>query len=198
MTDIILASASQIRAELLAAAGVAVTIVPARVDEPAIRASLQAEGARPRDLADALAEAKARRVAAKAGDALVIGCDQVLEFEGSVFGKPETPDAARAQLRSLRGRTHTLHSAVVLYQSQEPIWRHLGEVRLTMRAFSDAYLEDYLARNWESVRQSVGAYKIEEEGARLFSRVDGDHFSVLGLPLFPLLGYLGDRGYVST
>lgn len=198
MTRLILASQSAIRAQLLSAAGVAAEALPARIDEDAIRAALQAEGATPRDIADALAEMKARKLAERHPDAVVIGCDQVLDFRKEAWGKPETPDAARAQLQALRGQTHRLLSAVVLYERGEPVWRHVGEVRLTMRSFSDAYLEDYLSRNWDSVRHSVGAYKLEEEGARLFSAVDGDYFTVLGLPLLPLLGYLGQRGWVAA
>lgn len=198
MPRLILASQSQIRVQLLAAAGVPVDALPARIDEDAIRAALDAEGATPRDIADALAEMKARKLAERHPDAVVIGCDQVLDFQKQVWGKPETPDAARTQLQALRGQTHRLLSAVVLYDSGKPVWRHVGEVRLTMRLFSDAYLDDYLTRNWDSARHSVGAYKLEEEGARLFSAVNGDYFTVLGLPLLPLLGYLGQRGWIAA
>ena len=195
---LILASASTIRADLLRASGVAVTTRPARIDEAAIRQALRGETASPRDVADALAEMKARKIAEREPDACVIGCDQVLEQRGVIYAKPDSPDAARAQLVALRGQTHRLLSAVVVYDKAEPVWRHVGEVRLTMRAFSDAFLEDYIARNWESIHDSVGAYKLEEEGVRLFSRVEGDYFSVLGLPLVALLGFLGDRGLIAS
>ncbi len=195
---LILASASTIRGQLLRAAGLEVTQQPARVDEESMRASLEASAARPRDIADALAEMKALKLGERHPDACVIGADQVLELEGRIFSKPVSPDAARAQLRALRGRTHLLHSAVVLYHEARPIWRHVAEARLTMRDFSDDYLEAYLARNWDSARHSVGCYKIEEEGIRLFSRIDGDHFTVLGLPLLPLLSYLSDRQFIPT
>lgn len=195
---LILASASPVRLSLLRAAGVEAEARPVAVDEEMIRQSLEAEGAHPRDIADTLAEMKARKRADKDPDALVLGCDQVLEFDRRAWGKAETPDAARAQLQALRGQTHRLLSAAVVYDRGEPVWRHVGEVRLTMRSFSDAYLDSYLSRNWSSVRHAVGCYKLEEEGARLFSRIDGDYFTVLGLPLLPLLGWLADRGTIAS
>lgn len=193
---IVLASASEIRLTLLQAANVAASARPARIDEESIRASLEAEGASPRDLADTLAEMKARKIAEKDPSALVLGCDQVLEMKGRVFAKPETPEVARAQLLDLRGQTHKLLSAAVLYENAKPVWRFVGEARLTMRDFSDAYLDDYLSRNWDSIRHAVGCYKLEEEGVRLFSSIQGDHFTILGLPLMPLLSYLGVRGFI--
>ena len=195
---LLLASASSRRPQLLRNAGLVVTAEPARIDEDSIRQSLEAEQAKPRDIADALAELKAEKLANRHSTALVLGCDQVLAFQGRVFGKPETPDAARAQLTALRGQTHHLISALVLYDETKPIWRHISEAKLQMRDISDAYLEEYLARNWQSARHSVGAYKLEEEGVRLFSAIQGDYFTILGLPLLPLLDYLGARGFIQT
>lgn len=195
---LILASQSSIRLQLLRQAGLTVEAVAARVDEESIRLSLEGEGASPRDIADTLAEMKARKVAERFPSDVVMGCDQVLSFQRQVWGKPETPDAAKAQLLALRGQTHKLLSAIVLYETGKPVWRHLGEVRLTMRNFSDDWLAGYVARNWDSIRHAVGAYKLEEEGVRLFERVEGDYFTVLGLPLLPLLSYLGLRGFIPS
>ncbi|MDR9427893.1 MAG: nucleoside triphosphate pyrophosphatase [Salibaculum sp.] len=196
--DLILASASQIRSRLLGAAAVPHESIPARIDEDSLRASMIQEDAKARDIADALAEMKARKVSQKYPEALVLGCDQVLAHDNALLSKPETPQEARTQLAALRGTTHQLLSAAVLYQDAEPLWRHIGVARLTMRSFSDAYLDDYITRNWDSIRWSVGGYKIEEEGIRLFSNIAGDHFTVQGLPLIELLSYLTLRGTLPT
>ncbi len=194
---LILASGSEIRATLLRNAGLGVEISPARIDEAMIKAAMLEEGAPPRDIADALAEHKARRVSAKRKDALVLGCDQVAAVDGQLLSKPETPSDAQTQLHQLSGRTHKLLSAAVICKAGQPIWRHVAVVRLTMRKLSDAYVEDYVSRNWASIRHSVGGYKLEEEGVRLFTRIDGDYFAVLGLPLTELLSYLIDRGELA-
>ncbi|MBV1868927.1 MAG: Maf family nucleotide pyrophosphatase [Marinosulfonomonas sp.] len=191
---IILASGSEIRQLLLRNAGVSFDVQVARVDEEAIKAAMIAEKAPANDIADALAEAKARKVSQKMPGALVIGCDQVLECGGAILSKPENRDMARAQLDQLNDSSHKLLSAAVIYMDGQPQWRHVGTARLTMRNASDGYLDDYLARNWDSIQTSVGCYKLEEEGVRLFSRIEGDYFTVLGLPLTELLGYLTVRG----
>lgn len=199
MTDrIILASGSETRQALLRNAGVKFETSIARIDEQSIRAALEAENASPRDIADALAEFKAQKVAMKAPDALVIGCDQTLDLDGKVLSKPTSSAAAIEQLHGLRGKTHKLFSAVVIYENAKPIWRHVGRVDLEMRDLSDGYIENYVDRNWQSIRHSVGSYKLEEEGARLFSRIGGDYFVVLGLPLLELLSYLSKRGILET
>lgn len=195
---LLLASASEIRLHLLRNAGIEVTALPARIDETVIRHSLEAESAKPHDIADALAEMKARKLADKHPEALVLGCDQVLAFGDRIYGKPETLDEARAQLFAFRGQTHQLISAIVLYDAGRPIWRHISRARLTMYRASDHYIDAYLARNWHSIRHSVGAYKLEEEGIRLFSAIEGDYFTILGLPLLPLISYLGTRGFIAT
>ena len=198
MSDLVLASASVIRHQLLQNAGLQVLAHPAHIDESALRASLSADSATPRDIADALADAKARKIALRFPTSLVLGCDQVLAFQGSVSSKPETPEDARQQLQSLRARTHDLHSALVLYHNASPVWRHISTASLTMRPFSDAFLDAYLTRQWPAVAQSVGAYQLESEGIRLFSAIDGDYFTILGLPLLPLLNYLTLRGFIPS
>ncbi|WP_424832135.1 Maf family protein [Ruegeria sp.] len=194
---IVLASGSEIRAQLLRNAGVPFTVQIARVDEDTAKRALLAEDAAPRDIADTLAEMKARKVSDKSPGAMVLGCDQVLDFEGRLLSKPETPEDALAQLKAMRGQRHMLLSAAVVYQNGEPIWRHVGQVRLRMRMSSDAYLRDYVSRNWDSIRHAVGAYKLEEEGVRLFATIDGDYFNVLGMPLLELLNFLAVKGVID-
>lgn len=191
---IILASGSSIRSQLLWQAKVAHEVQIARVDEQMIKSSLIAEGAPPRDIADALAELKASKISEKNPDALVIGCDQVLEHSGALLSKPASRQEAITQLQMLRADRHTLLSAAVIYQGGKPQWRNVGVVRLIMRDASDAYITDYVDRNWDSIRHAVGSYKLEEEGVRLFARVDGDYFNVLGMPLLEILNYLTLRG----
>ena len=193
-TPLILASSSAIRQSLLRNAGLAFETATPRVDEESVRAALLAEGAKPRDIADALAELKATKISARHPAALVIGCDQVLDLGGTLLSKPETVDEARAQLSAMRGKRHDLLSAVVICQAGRPLWRHIGTARMTVRPFSDDWLDGYLSRNWPDIAESVGAYKLEAEGVRLVSRVDGDYFTVPGLPLLDLLSFLTLRG----
>lgn len=195
---IILASTSKIRSKLLDSAGVSHDVVASRIDEDSVKKALEAEGAPPRDIADTLAEMKARKIAEKGQGGLVIGCDQVLSLKGKILSKPKTIEDARGQLNALRGETHQLLSAAVIYEDLKPVWRHVGVARLSMRDFSDDYCDDYLARNWDSIRWSVGGYKIEEEGIRLFRMVQGDTFTIQGLPLLELLSYLTLRGTLPT
>lgn len=194
MKTLILASASEIRAKLLRDAGVSVETVVARVDEHSIKASMLADGAHARDVADALAEMKARRVAMKHPEALVLGADQVLVCDGKLYDKPTSGKSAREQLQSLRGKTHELLSAAVIFEDGAPVWRHIGRAQLVMRSFSEAFLDEYVEQQGDDLLTTVGAYKLESVGAQLFTQVQGDYFSVLGLPLLEVLGFLRTRG----
>lgn len=167
---------------------------PADVDESAIKACMTGTAA---DLALSLAEAKARAVAPRHPGAAVIGADQVLESGDGVLDKPGSADEARRHLISLRGRAHRLLSAVCVVSDDEVLWRHVESASLTMRAFSDVFLDDYLKRAGADTWQSVGAYHLEGLGAQLFERVEGDHFTIQGLPLLPLLGFLRQRGLLA-
>lgn len=196
---LVLASASPARQAMLAAAGLAFVADPARIDEAALRASLGAAAARPRDIADALAEAKAVKISRRNPGALVLGADQVLATgDGRLHGKPESRAAARDQLLALRGRPHELLSAAVIAEDGAPVWRHVGRARLVMRDFGEDFLEAYLDAEGDAVLGSAGAYRIEGRGVQLFSRVEGSHFVILGLPLLEILDYLRLREICPT
>lgn len=182
---------------MLRAAGLEFDVVAPRVDEGTVRESLAANGASPRDIADALAELKASRISGFAEGALVLGSDQVLEFEGAAVGKSASPQEAQALLTRLSGTRHALHSAAVIFEDGRPVWRHVSTARMHMHQLSSSYIDAYVVRNWDSIRSSVGGYKIEEEGIRLFQRVEGSHFTVLGLPLLEVLAYLRLRGVIE-
>ena len=195
---LILASGSEIRARILANAGLQVQIVRPRVDENALREGMLLEKASPRDIADALAEVKALKISLKYPDAYVLGCDQILDYQKKILTKPENIEQAREQIALLSENTHRLSSAAVLYHQGSPIWRHVGKASLTMRRLSDTYIDKYVERNWPDISTSVGGYKIESEGIRLFSRIEGDYFTILGLPLLELLSYLMMKGVIDT
>lgn len=193
--SLILASGSAIRRKVLEAAGVAFEVDVPRVDEEAAKASLRRDGLKPRDQADALAALKALSVSQRR-EGLVIGADQMLAIEGETLDKPKDRAEARSHLMRMRGKSHELLCAAVIARGGEVIWRHIETPRLRMRQFSDAFLEDYLDRGGDALLSSVGAYQLEGLGAHLFERVDGDYFSVLGLPLLPLLAFLREQGAV--
>ncbi len=196
MSEVVLASTSPSRRALLEGAGVVFTARSPGVDEATAKAALLGEGLGPRDIADALAELKAVRI--RAGDGLVIGADQTLDLDGELIDKAETLDEARERLKRLRGRPHKLHSGVVVAQAGQPIWREVSTATLWMRPFSDAFLEDYLAREGESLLGSVGCYRLEDVGVQLFSRIEGDYFTILGLPMLGLLDLLRRHGALTT
>jgi septum formation protein len=184
-----LASTSSARRALLAAAGVTFEAVSPGVDEDSAKAALAAEGLTPRDLADALAEMKALKVSGRR-PGLVIGADQTLDLDGQAVDKAPTLAIARERLLALRGRRHKLHSAVVVALDGRPIWREVSSATLTVRPFSDAFLDAYLAAEGEALLWAVGCYRLEGMGAQLFERIDGDYFTILGLPLLGLLDLL--------
>jgi septum formation protein len=195
---LVLASASPARRAVLAGAGLRFEALPAAVDEAEIKAAAQAEGIPPADAALMLADAKAERIARRDPEALVIGCDQLLVCEGTWFDKPADLVAARAQLQALRGRTHELVTAVVCHRHGGRVWQHVAVPRMTMREFSDAFLDAYLAAEGEVLTQSVGAYRLEGPGAQLFARIQGDQPAILGLPLLPLLAFLRQHGVLPS
>lgn len=192
--SVVLASTSRTRATLLQAAGVRFEAVAPGVDEDAAKAGFAADGLRPRDVADALAELKALKVSARHPDALVIGCDQTGELEGRLLDKPADAGAGRGRLLELRGRTHSLHSAVVVARGGAAIWRQVASARLTVRDFSQAFLNAHVAEAGEALTSSPTAYWYEGVGVQLFSRVEGDHATILGLPLLGLLDLLRRHG----
>lgn len=198
MKQIVLASQSSARRRMLEAAGVVFECRAAAVDEAAIIESMRTERAGGRNIADCLAELKALRVSRSDPAAWVIGADQVLSADGDIFEKPGTVEGARRQLKQLRGKQHILHSAVCVAQNGQVIWRHVGEVKMTMRPFSDAFLETYLVDAGGDILGSVGAYHVESLGIQLFSKIDGDIFTVQGLPLLALLDFLRLHDLVRT
>lgn len=191
---IVLASGSETRAKLLRQAGLAVTVVPPGVDESEIKLALRAAGSAAADVAIDLAEAKAVSVSQRYSGALVIGADQMLDCDGTWFDKPVDRAAAADSLRRLRGRRHSLVSAVAVFLDGAHLWHKVDSVSMRMRSFSDDFLESYLDEAGDSVLGSVGAYQLEGLGAQLFDGVEGDYFTVLGLPLLPLLEFLRQRG----
>ena len=200
--SLILASGSAVRQKLLADAGLAFTAEDSRVDEDAIKAGFadgeeDAETATDR-LALKLAEAKALAVSAKHGNALVIGADQILSCEGRRYDKPKSMAEARANLLAFRGHPHILHSGLVLVKDGVAVWNLTARATLTMRAFSEDFLDAYLEEAGERVMKSVGCYQLEGPGVQLFEKIEGDYFSILGLPMLPLLDELRRHGVVKS
>jgi septum formation protein len=195
---LILASRSEARQAMLRQAGLAFQALPANVDEGAVKASMRAEGATPAQAAAALALLKAQRISSRAGDALVIGADQILVCDERWFDKPADRADAEAQLRALRGRAHMLATAAVVARNGARLWGHVEQPRLVMRAFSDAALAAHLDAMGDAVTGTVGGYMLEGASIGLFAKVEGDWFSMLGMPLLPLLGFLRQHGAIAA
>jgi|SRR6266571_4210742 len=195
-SPLVLASQSAVRRTLLETAGIPVEVRPADLDERSIERAAAAD--QPSAIATHLARTKARAVAHTRPGCLVVGADQVLALDGRRFSKPADRPAAAGQLRALAGRTHELHCAVAVARDDTIAFEHVGVARLTMRSFSDGFLESYLERAGSAVTASVGAYQLESLGIQLFDRIEGDHFTILGLPLMPLLAYLRREGSLAA
>jgi septum formation protein len=195
---VVLASASRARAELLRGAGLAIDIDPANVDEDAVKESLRAEGAGADRVAEALSDLKALKISRRHPGALVVGADQTLDCNGVWFDKPPDLDHLRGHLTALSGQTHVLHAGVSVMRDGERLWGIVDPARLTMRRLSSDFIDRYVAAVGEDALGSVGGYRLEGLGAQLFSRVEGDYFTVLGLPLLPLLGFLRQNGAIQA
>lgn len=194
---LILASGSATRAKMLRDAGIVIEAAVPAIDEAELKASLRQEGAPAARVAETLAEMKAQRIAPRFPGRFVLGSDQMLECDGLWLDKPETPAAAREQLTNLRGRSHSLITSAVLVRDGRRLWHHTDRAELRMRDFSDAFLDWYLEHAGGDVLHSVGAYQLEGLGAQLFERVTGDFFTILGLPLLPVLAILREHGMVA-
>jgi septum formation protein len=196
---LILASQSRARRTVLEAVGVAFETMAPMLDEESAKAALRGEGISPRDLADALAELKAFKLSMRFPSDFVLGCDQTLSLDdGTMFDKPVSQDALKDQLRLLSDRTHSLWSAVVLAQGGIPIWRHIERCKMTIRPLSEEFIKDYVETEGDALLGCVGGYRIEGRGVQLFSKIEGSHFGILGLPLLPLLDILRTQGVLRS
>ena len=195
---IVLASESKTRQSILRQAGVEFDVKPARIDEEAIIKSLLTDGATTNDIVDALAEYKALRVAGSNPDGLIIGSDQILVCEKKIYSKAQNMEQAKTTLKELRGKSHQLLSAAVIFEDGKPVWRTVSRAQLFMRNYSDEYLDDYLKYCGSDILSSVGCYFLEDKGVNLFSRVQGDYFTVLGFPLLDVLEFLRNRGVIPS
>ena len=193
--NLILASQSASRRAMLDAAGVAYDAVPAFVDEASLKDELRNQANSARDIADALAEMKAIKVSASHPGALVLGSDSLVVLaDGTILDKPEDRDAARRHLQAMSHGTHRIISAAVMVENGRPSWRHVDQAKLVVRALSDHFIDHYLDREWPAIAGCVGCFRIEGPGVQLFESIEGDHFTILGMPLIPVLGYLRTRG----
>ena len=193
---LVLASGSPFRKALLQAAGIEFETLPADIDERAVEQPVRESGATPDEIATALALAKGRSVSSLRPTDFIIGCDQVMSMDGVLFHKCASLDDARAQLASMRGRTHRLSSGMAIVRNDEVLWSHVSAANMTFRNFSDAFLDGYMDRAGGKVLLSVGAYQYEGLGQQLFEKVEGDYFTIIGLPMLPLLAALRDLGII--
>lgn len=196
--EVVLASASRWRLELLRRAGLNLRAEPARIDESEVKTSLRADRADAAAAAETLAELKAAKISRQAPGALVIGADQILECEGRWFDKPPDRATAVAHLRALRGKSHALETAACVVRDGVRIWHHGETPRLTVRPLDEAFIESYLDAAGSEILETVGAYRLDDIGAQLFTKVSGDYFTILGLPLLPLLGFLREHGVPAS
>ena len=195
--DIILASKSKVRALLLKNAGLHFISVDAAIDEEQVKLSYINAGYTPRDVADVLADMKAKKLSNRFPNQLVIGCDQILSFREQIISKAKNINDLVHQLKVLEGNEHIVYSASVVYINNKPEWRFVGCANMTMRNLSDDFILKYVEDNWKKIQHSVGGYEIESSGASLFAKIEGDHFSVLGIPLLQLIDYLINRGVIK-
>ena len=173
-------------------------ILSPQIDEDSVKMAMLADGYSHRDIADKIADMKARKVSLQRAESYVLGCDQVLSFAGSLYSKPETKFNLETQLRDMSGKTHQLISAAVIYKDMQPIWRHVGVATLSMDSLSGSVIEKYVEKNWDTVKFCVGGYEIERRGVQLFNEIQGDYFCILGLPLLEIINFLKVRGVLES
>ena len=195
--QLVLASSSLARSQVLNNAGVVHEILSPQIDEDSVKVAMLADGYSHRDIADKIADMKARKASLQRAESYVLGCDQVLSFAGSLYSKPETKCNLETQLREMSGKTHQLISAAVIYKDMQPIWRHVGVATLSMDSLSDSVIEKYVEKNWDTVKFCVGGYEIERRGVQLFNEIQGDYFCILGLPLLEIMSFLKVRGVLE-
>tara|TARA_B100000674_G_scaffold225649_1_gene185497 strand:+ start:863 stop:1462 length:600 start_codon:yes stop_codon:yes gene_type:complete len=197
INSIILASKSKIRSALLLKAGIEFTVLDAAVNEKNVKSFYVNEGYSPLHVAEVLANMKAKKLSSKHPDKLVIGCDQIVEYDGQILSKASNPNDLVGQLKVLRNRTHTLYSACAVYIANNEDWRFTGSATVTMRNLSDEYISNYVDSHWNDVKHCVGGYQIENFGISVLSKINGDYYSILGLPIIQLIDYLVNRGVLK-